>query len=160
MVGNTNKEEILSDETGNRRWLPVVVGAIDREAVRRDMRQLWAEAAALFVAGGVDWEEAMVLGRGQHAQHAIGDTWQQSVEAWLRRDRDDGVLEAGRGVSLAKWGDGYFTSGDVLTRGVGLRPEGINLQATARAARVMRALGFTTRAVWAEGRTVRRWVRG
>ena len=46
-VGTTNQSHYLVDETGNRRFLPIAVGAIDLESLERDRAQLFAEALAL-----------------------------------------------------------------------------------------------------------------
>lgn len=51
-TGTTNElSEYLQDATGNRRFLPVRCGAFDLDALRADVDQLWAEAAALEAAG-------------------------------------------------------------------------------------------------------------
>ena len=47
MVGTTNQEAFLIDITGNRRFAPVRVDAIDLEGIKRDRDQLWAEAVQL-----------------------------------------------------------------------------------------------------------------
>ena len=58
-IGTTNKEQFLSDKTGNRRFYPVVVrqsgyDLFDHEAEAREyIRQCWAEAKALYDAGKI-----------------------------------------------------------------------------------------------------------
>lgn len=58
-IGTTNKEQFLSDKTGNRRFYPVIVrqsgyDLFDHEAEAREyIRQCWAEAKVLFDAGKI-----------------------------------------------------------------------------------------------------------
>ncbi|SMF42297.1 Predicted P-loop ATPase and inactivated derivatives [Xaviernesmea oryzae] len=56
IVGSTNDQKYLFDQTGNRRFWPVRGGAIKLDKLREDVDQLWAEAAAREAA-----EESTVL---------------------------------------------------------------------------------------------------
>lgn len=56
MFGTTNQEEFLADETGNRRWLPLRVGKMRLDDIKRDVMQLWAEGTELYrTLGGVQF---------------------------------------------------------------------------------------------------------
>lgn len=89
-IGTSNEDEVLVDRTGNRRWAPVRVGAVDVEAIRKDRDQLWAEAIQLFGAEGVLFQEIEELARAKHADHMQEDAWSDAVVAWLNQEDDDG----------------------------------------------------------------------
>jgi predicted P-loop ATPase len=56
-IGTTNKEQFLTDKTGNRRWYPVKVNSTGyelhdhKEEVQADIIQAWAEAKCLYDEG-------------------------------------------------------------------------------------------------------------
>lgn len=51
--GTTNEEEFLRDRTGNRRFWPITVSRFaDIDRLRAEVDQIWAEAVALYRAGG------------------------------------------------------------------------------------------------------------
>lgn len=86
-IGTTNADAFLGDPTGNRRWLPVRVGevaSIDLVWIQTWRDQLWAEGRARFLAGGVDWEEAVHLAVEEHAQYEIEDVWTEEILAYAR----------------------------------------------------------------------------
>lgn len=44
----TNREEFLTDTTGNRRWWPVFPARIDLDGIRADRDQIWAEILEVY----------------------------------------------------------------------------------------------------------------
>ncbi|WP_397533407.1 VapE domain-containing protein [Roseateles sp.] len=89
-IGTSNRDDFLADATGNRRWLPIVVGQCEPEAVRRDCEQLWAEGAALFKMHGIEFRDAERLAAERHANFAAVDPWEDVVSEFLDSpDYDD-----------------------------------------------------------------------
>lgn len=50
-AGTTNSLKYLRDLTGNRRFWPIKIGTIDLAMLKRDLDQIWGEAAAMEAAG-------------------------------------------------------------------------------------------------------------
>ena len=59
-IGTTNKEQFLTDKTGNRRWYPVKVNSSGydlydhKEEIQADILQAWAEAKHLYDKGELE----------------------------------------------------------------------------------------------------------
>lgn len=83
-IATTNANRFLDDPTGNRRWAPLRVSAIDVEAVSRDVVQLWAEGAELFRQHGVPFAELEQLARPYTAEHAAPDPVLSALREWAR----------------------------------------------------------------------------
>jgi len=83
--GTTNADNYLTDETGNRRYWPVSVGACDVAALERDRNQIWAEAVARYRAGEAWWLDATTeaLARVEQDARYLSDVWEESIRAWL-----------------------------------------------------------------------------
>jgi predicted P-loop ATPase len=84
--GSANVKGFLADPTGERRWLPMMVGTdgiIDPEGVAADRDQLWAEGAEMFRASGVDWRGAERLAKAEHIKFKVGDVWSSPVDKWM-----------------------------------------------------------------------------
>lgn len=132
--GSGNKPEILSDETGNRRWLPLVSGTADAVAVGRDRDQLWAEAAVRWSADGVAWSEAERLAKGEHDAFRIVDgSWEASVERWLD-DQDIAGDPNSERLDLS--------TTSVLVEALNMDAKNIKRADEMRVAKVMQVLGY------------------
>ena len=89
LIGSTNTDTYLKDDTGARRFWPVKCGAIDVATIDRDRDQLWAEALTLFKNGAPWWlnGDATVLAREEQADRHVDDPWQKSITNHLE-DKD------------------------------------------------------------------------
>jgi predicted P-loop ATPase len=136
IVGSTNEDEFLTDETGARRFWPVRVGArieLDVAVAQRD--QLWAEAAHRWSA----WVD-----RGRRREEC---PW------WLTDDEDEGlrgtqdshrVRDAWESLVLS-WGERQltpFATGDVLAGALKKEPGTWTRADEMRVARVLKGAGY------------------
>lgn len=162
-AGTTNEDHYLEDRTGNRRFLPVRITAVDREAIARDREQLWAEAYHRYHAGEpwhVDTAEFRALAEEQQSLRVQTDPWEEIVAEWLERplvsklDPADGRYE----VSLLDLSVGVSTT-DVLLGALRRRPGDIVRSDETRAGEVLRTLGMQPRQVRRDGRRVRIYFR-
>lgn len=165
-IGTTNQSQYGKDPTGMRRCWPVLTGLIDRDGIRRDRDQLWAEALHLYREGLRHWVEASEivldpkderlkdyrdvitrpwtegeLFKEQADSRQIHDAWQTLIETYVY-DK----------VSAVK----YVTAADVLENGLSLdaarwsRPEQMRVTAILqRMGWIHRKTGPSNRRIWA-----------
>lgn len=138
LFGTVNPEQYLRDDTGNRRFLPVTVGAIDLAGIRRDRDQLWAEARTLYERGE-PWHltDVAVIAEAQEQQEArrVLDPREEIVARWLAgadKMRNADVRRAARGVTTA----------DVLTRALEVPKERATKAAQMDAAALLDKCGW------------------
>lgn len=81
-VGSVNDDTYLNDETGGRRFYPVKVSGVDKEALARDRDQLWAEARHQYLQG-TEWHitDPRVLEEAKEQQFArlVTHPWQEKI---------------------------------------------------------------------------------
>lgn len=155
LVGTTNQTEILVDETGNRRWLPIHVERADVEAIVVAREQLWAEARDRFEASGVAWQEAEELAAPAHEAYAAEDAWEAPIAEWLDEDRDE--IEGGE--TGVKWRHGRFKTVEVGLLALRLTASQLTKPTTNRICAILRKLGYMQKTTRLEkgGKPVRCW---
>lgn len=109
-VGTTNQVEMLRDDTGNRRFWPVVTGDINREALRRDRDQIWAEVVQWYRAGAT-WYPSTAADRAMCREvqnsHLVWHPWVDKIQEWASRTHRDSarlaeILEQALGIPAGK----------------------------------------------------------
>lgn len=91
--GTTNDSSYLSDPTGNRRFLPVTVGKIDIDALRRDAAQIIGEAVARYKLGAKWWlddddaadVQVLALARREQAGRVGATFWSEIANGLAER---------------------------------------------------------------------------
>ena len=162
LFATTNDKHFLPrDESGQRRWLPLEIGRIEREKVALDRTQLWAEgielwrklvasreAAGSTLLGGVDFEEAEQLGATRHSEHEQHDIWEETVSRWLETKKEGQGAPKTRALTLA----------EVLSEALLIEPRQMRRVDEMRVAGVLRQLGFYKKRLIINKKQQWRWV--
>lgn len=126
-VGTVNHREYLKDETGNRRFWPVLAKSIDVEALAADREQIWAEAVTLFKRGEGWWIVDPDVTREAQAQQAArneSDPWVEVLRDWIKEHGDN------------------FETIEALVRGIHKRREDIKPVDAQRVNKCLTMLGY------------------
>lgn len=145
-VGTSNPTELF--EEYERRWLPVLIGSkILIEEIERDRGQLWAEAAALWTAGGVAWQQAEALLMDEQKAFRVVDTWEEALDQWARGSSLEGVSPLVAG----------FTTREALIECLAFSDKSAKRADELRCVNALRRLGFVQKVQKRDGKSVRLW---
>lgn len=151
MIGTTNRNQFLVDSTGNRRFVPLEIGAgflIPWKKLAKERDSLWAAAVAAYKA-----DTPYEFNSGEIAQIADYIAEFGDPDPWMDK--------IGSYVNLKK----EVSAADVLTHALDLDPRQQGRRESRRVCDVLQTLGWrrlvTTRTDAATGkrRTVRLWIR-
>lgn len=156
LIGTTNEDDILSDPTGDRRWLPIHVESVDVAAIKRDRDQLWAEGIALYLTEGVAWEEANRLAGDVREHFKDVDPWMGVIANWLR--------DAAAADTRGEWALRGVALHEVAEGALHMSIERLTSSVSRRIAGVLRELGYERRRVVVQDANgdmhrVMRWVK-
>jgi predicted P-loop ATPase len=143
-ASTTNDAQTLNDPTGARRFLPVVVGVVDVDAIERDRVQLLGEAARRVLNGENHWPtdaetEALAAVRDEHR---APDPWEEPIAAWLANPKGN----ASKPIELMAL-FGTVTTGDrsQVAGPLPMAAASVGKREQNRAAAVLRRLGWERR---------------
>lgn len=149
---SVNPETFLSDDEGERRWLPMrVPRRVDWAGIEQDREQLWAEGLLMWELGeGVAWAEAERLAKAEHASFKVSDSWTPVIEKWLSEP-----LDVSGETPLER---GELTVTDVAVGALGLEMRNVRRSEEIRIGKALRELGWTSAIVRHGEKVVRRWI--
>lgn len=143
LVGTTNHQEFLKDQTGGRRFWPIKCGTIDLELLKADRDQLFAEALAMFKQGR-SWHEMPIEETlAEQESRRIPHPWECLIEEWLQSKQ-------------FKSGDKVPTQ-QILTDALCLGRDRRNPADQMKVSLIMHNLGWRKTQFFRDGNRIRGW---
>jgi hypothetical protein len=141
IIGTTNDEEFLPNDTEHRRWLPVHTDVADIARIIKDRDQFWAEALHYWRAHGIAWRGLDILAKPAREAASAMDTWQEQIAAWI----DENPAP-------------HYRMVDIMTNAVGLDSRHSTRAHELRVGRVLHSLGYSRKSVRdTTGRVIKAW---
>lgn len=138
-AGTVNHAQYLRDDTGNRRYWPVLTRQIDLEQLAENRDQLWAEAKHLLDTGESWWpiadERAMFT--EQQDDRYMGDAYESRIRTWLQDVDETGQAHPREQVTMAQ----------LMSGALGLDVAKWTPPEQQRVGRIMAAMGWQRRRV-------------
>ena len=137
-AGTTNRTDWIADDTGARRFWPVLCGDIDRDWLSDTREQLFAEAVHRYRAGESWYDVPVAHAEREQSSRQSEDVWDDAVSAYMK-DRQQATVA------------------DVLTFGLGFEPNKMTRSDQMRVASILRRQGWESAQIWNGGRPQRVW---
>ena len=129
IVGSTNQDEFLTDNTGNRRfWVVPVRKRVNLEALAQERDRIWAAAVALYQAG-----ETCFLNADEEAIAAEFNEFYKTEDPWTSAIR----------VYLRDNSRGEITTSELLTHALRIEVGQQSRGHEMRVGEVLKSLGWT-----------------
>jgi predicted P-loop ATPase len=167
LVGTTNERGWHKDETGGRRYWPLICDKpINNDWLSKNREQLFAEAKVLYHSGASWWDVPEDEQRRRVMDHYTADLWETRIHAWLERSElwtghpecnvtkrvgDPRANEAG-----AHWGT-LITTDRICIEALGVGVEHADRRTALRIGKVMEKLGYEQKSVRVGSKFVRVW---
>ena len=140
LVCTTNRDDWQRDDTGARRFWPVLCGAIDQGWLTTNRENLFAEAMHLYRNGVAWWHVNEAEHDNQTEQRRDSDAWEHTIEGWLHgRDKT--------------------TTSEILSSCLNIEIAKQEVMYQRRVARAMRALRYTQKVLKENGVNKRTWLK-
>lgn len=137
---NPDGNGYLRDATGNRRFWPVAVLAIDLDGLASMRGQLWAEAVVRYRRGD-SWHltgAVETLAKAEQAERRTVDEWETLINRYLTHQPGHSEGDwTPRGVEKTE-----LTIAEVLEHAIGLRPSAWNHGHRMRVSRILQDMGM------------------
>ncbi|MBW1796542.1 MAG: PriCT-2 domain-containing protein [Deltaproteobacteria bacterium] len=140
IYATNNQFEFMDDETGDRRYHPIVVGSVDLKWIKENRDQLWAQGIDDFKANGQAWKEALELAPDATKDHRTTDIWEDVVVDYL-----DTCI-------------GNVTTSEILSNAINMDISRQHRGEQNRVGKILRKHGWKNKPVRENGKVVKRWV--
>lgn len=152
-VGTVNNSDWQRDETGGRRYMPVIVTDIDVDAVEAVRDQLWAEALHRF-RKGEDWWVLPAEAKNEQEERYVEDIWAEAVVRWLNGKGAGAQYQDQLPVRVAR-----TSVAAVLRHALDVEDKKQDRAMQTRVGNLMRRLGWKRITRWVSGVRIREYER-
>lgn len=137
LIGTTNQQTYLRDETGNRRFIPLRTGVINLSGIRQVRDQCFAEAAAAIADGEQWWNYPSSIVAEQESR-IQDDLWDGPIREWLATAGANLVKTVNARDGLRRW----VATENIALHALSMPLDRMDQSALIRINRVMSGMGW------------------